>query len=646
MSKFFIQALLGTTLLIAGCSPTEVKSEPVAVQQGVKSLTPYPAALFHQSTTFRISGAGGHAFSADGENILVSSDHTGIFNSYALSKTGELTPLTTSQNYPLYARSYFPKDNRIIVQGDQGGNELDHVFVRLEDGTLKDLTPGEKTKANFIGFSDDGKTIYITTNERDPGSDDLFAYDSETYARTRVFENNEMYIGALSSDGRYLSLDKRNSSSDGDIFVADLMAEDGAKIITAHEGNVSFRSYDFTPDGTRLIYGTDETSEFSQAWSYNLKTDEKKPYIKADWDIQFVGFSPSGKYRYAGVNEDALTQLTIINMQTGEELKLEDLPNGELGQVRFNQDETQLVLAVNTDQSPANVYHVDLISGETQKLTEALPSEINPDSLVDGKVVRYKSFDGLDIPAILYMPKDASTDSPVPALVWVHGGPGGQSTKGYSAMFQHLVNNGYAVLAANNRGSSGYGKTFFHLDDRQHGEADLKDIVAARDYLESLPGIDNDKIGVSGASYGGFMTVAALAFYPEVFDVGVNIFGVTNWDRTLKSIPPFWGAFRTALYDEMGDPATDTERHRRISPLFSADKIVKPLYVMQGANDPRVLQIESDEMVAAVRANGTPVDYVLFDDEGHGIQKRKNRIENSERIVKFLDTHLKGDDQN
>ena len=199
------------------------------------------------------------------------------------------------------------------------------------------------------------------------------------------------------------------------------------------------------------------------------------------------------------------------------------------------------------------------------------------------------------------------------------------------------------MLAANNRGSSGYGKTFFHMDDRNHGEKDLQDIVWARTYLEGVEGIDPDKIGIIGGSYGGFMTAAALAFEPDVFDVGVNIFGVTNWVRTLQSIPPWWGSFRDALYDEMGDPETDLERLERISPLFHADNIVKPMLVIQGANDPRVLQVESDELVAAARENGATVEYVLFPDEGHGFQKRENRISASEAIVSFLDTYLKGE---
>jgi dipeptidyl aminopeptidase/acylaminoacyl peptidase len=406
---------------------------------------------------------------------------------------------------------------------------------------------------------------------------------------------------------------------------------------------VSHSVYDFTRDGEELVYSTDEHGEFNQAWTYDLNDGTKAPLIAADWDVMFVTFSESGRYRVSATNEDARTVIHILDSQDGGEVALPGLPPGDLAQIRFSRDESKLALLLSSDTSPSDVYTVDLAAGTSARLTKALNPQIDEAHLVETELVRYKSFDDVGIPGILYKPRTASASNKVPALVWVHGGPGGQSRTGYSATIQHLVNHGYAVLAANNRGSSGYGKTFYHMDDRRHGEVDLKDIVHARTYLASLDWVDGERIGIIGGSYGGYMVGAALAFEPEVFDVGVNIFGVMNWVRTLTSIPPWWESFKEALYDEMGDPATDGERHRRISPLFHAQNIKAPLLVVQGANDPRVLQVESDEIVAAVRANEVPVEYVLFPDEGHGFTKRENRITASEAYVSFLDTYLKGD---
>ncbi|MFZ1787319.1 MAG: alpha/beta fold hydrolase, partial [Saprospiraceae bacterium] len=257
-------------------------------------------------------------------------------------------------------------------------------------------------------------------------------------------------------------------------------------------------------------------------------------------------------------------------------------------------------------------------------------------------VVRFKSFDGLEIPAIYYKPKQASKKNQVGALVYVHGGPGGQTRIGYSNSIQYLVNHGYAVLAVNNRGSSGYGKTFYKLDNKDHSNGDLKDCIWGKKWLQEQEYIDSSAIGIYGGSYGGCMVLGALAFHPEEFKVGVNLFGVANWLRTLKSIPPYWESFRKALYDELGDPYTsDSIRLRAISPLFNYEKINKPLIVFQGANDVRVLQAESDEIVEGVKKNGVPVEYVLYPDEGHGFVKKENQITTAKKTLEFLDKYLK-----
>jgi dipeptidyl aminopeptidase/acylaminoacyl peptidase len=298
---------------------------------------------------------------------------------------------------------------------------------------------------------------------------------------------------------------------------------------------------------------------------------------------------------------------------------------------------------VNSSRSPNNLYVYDFESKKYSKLTDSMTPEIDPEYLVDADRIVFESYDGLQIPAILYKPHQVEAGDEAPALVYVHGGPGGQSRIGYNSTIQYLVNHGYVLLAVNNRGSSGYGKTFFKLDDQKHGEADLDDCVEAKRYLIDLGYVDPEKVGIIGGSYGGYMVLAALTFRPDVFAVGVDLFGISNWVRTLESIPPWWESFRKALYEEMGDPTTDKERLHRISPLFHAENIQKPLMVLQGANDPRVLKQESDEIVEAVKKNGVPVEYVLFDDEGHGFRKKENRIKGYKAVLVFLDEYLKGE---
>lgn len=650
-----IAAAALAALALAGCqslsqappaavTPPPSAAAPAEAVPQVPALPRYSAEAFFKTVSFNLAGGPGLAFSPDRSSVLISHDATGVFNAYWLAVDGSgAQTLTASSTNATFAVSAFPADARVLVTADGGGDELNHLFVREADGTLKDLTPGEKVKAQFLGWKADGSAFYALTNERDPSWMDVYEYSTKDYSRKRLFQNDRFAVSDISPDGRWVSLLLERTSADNNLYVLDLRKR-AAKpaLITEHAGNVSHEAFTFSPDSTALIYGSDAKGEFAQAWRYDLQSGAHSALISADWDVSYVTYSPSGRYRVHAINEDASTRLTILDQQQNESLELSGLPQGDIRQVQFDKSETLVAVTVASDTSPSDVFVAEVGSRASSRLTRALNPEIDQSVLVDATIARYPSFDGLMIPGVLYKPQNAAAATPAPAIVLVHGGPGGQSRRGYNAMVQHLVNHGYAVFAANNRGSSGYGKTFYHLDDKRHGDVDLKDIVYARKYLESLDWVDKNKIGIMGGSYGGYMTAAALAFEPDAFDVGVNIFGVTNWVRTLTSIPPWWASFRESLFDEMGDPAVDAERHRAISPLFHAGKIKKPLLVVQGANDPRVLQVESDELVAAVRANSVPVDYVLFPDEGHGFLKRENRIAAQEAYLRFLDQHLRG----
>jgi len=633
--------VLLVTLAAAACSPSKGPGDD---DEPPTDFATYSAREFFETTAYTLTPSAGYAFSPDGSEFLVSSDDSGVFNAYALPTAGGAPRrLTESEDNAIFALTWFPADGRLLYTYDSGGNELNHVIVREVDGRLRDLTPGDNLKASFLGWHESGEFFYLVSTERNPANFDVYRYSAVGYERELVYENPGMQVDAVSPDGRWLALSRPRTSADSDVLLVDLESDDPTPLlITPHDGNVQHAAFAFGDDSRSLVYSTNESGEFTQAWRYDIESGERSPLVEAEWDVVDVGYSHGGDFRISFVNADARNEVTVIRTADGTVADLPTLPEGDILGVRFSADDAQIGMLVSSDVSPPNVFHGHLRDERLIALTDALNPAIDPDHLVDSSVVRYASFDGLEIPAIQYRPKLASAERPVPALVWVHGGPGGQSRTGYSATLQHLVNHGYAVLAANNRGSSGYGKTFFHLDDRRHGEEDLQDIVYGRKYLESLDWVDGERVGIIGGSYGGYMVAAALAFEPEVFDVGINIFGVTNWVRTLESIPPWWEAFKEALYDEMGDPATDAERHRRMSPLFHAENIVRPLLVVQGANDPRVLQIESDELVAAVQSNEVPVEYIVFPDEGHGFRRRENRITASEAYVDFLDTYLKG----
>ena len=583
--------------------------------------------------------SGGY-FSKDASKLIYSSDKSGIFNIYEVDlKTNEETQLTDSEEESFFSRGYSPSTDEVIYSADIGGNENSHIYI-IRDGKSIDLTPGKNTKASFFGWTNDELEMYVISNYRDARFFDLYKIDIETLNSKMVFKNDRGYnLNSISNNDNYLVLSLNISRSEQKLFLYDVKSKQQVEISNQV---ANFSGQNFDKNDENYFYTTNYDSEFYYLMSYNLKNGERKIVFETDWDVAFSYLSKNNLYRVIAVNEDAQNKLTITNMSDQSNLNLIGFENMNINSVGFSDDEKILRVSAGSPNSPGDIYTYELSTNKLNKITSNLNSKVNPNDLVNAEVIRYKSFDGLEIPAILYKPHQANKFNKVPALVWVHGGPGGQSRVGYRALIQYLVNHGYAILAVNNRGSSGYGKTFYALDDQNHGEDDLQDCVWGKKWLQDQDYINPDKIGIIGGSYGGFMTMAAMTFEPEEFKVGVNIYGVTNWIRTLRSIPAYWESTRKSLYKEMGDPYTeDSLRLYNISPLFHAKNIKNPVLVLQGANDPRVLQIESDEMVQEARNAGAYVEYVLFDDAGHGFIKKEQQIEGNEKILTFLENYLK-----
>ncbi|MCX2740697.1 S9 family peptidase [Pontibacter anaerobius] len=640
MKKIFAwaPAAFAVATLLAGCQNTtsveNQTTEPV--------VQTYTIEQFMNTTSIT-----GSDFSPDNSKILYSSNQTGVYNAFEVPVTGgEPRQLTNSTDNSVFVISYFPKDERILYSSDKGGDEITHLYVRNTDGTTKDLTPEPKAKASFAGWSHDQNSFFFLSNKRDPRYFDLYEMDLQTLSPKLVMQNEQgLDVAAISRDKKYIGLVKSINTNSSDMYLYNTATKQ-LKKLTDHKEDIKYAPEAFTPDGKQLYFLTDEGGEFMELKSYDIATGKTADVEKADWDIQYTYFSRDGKYRVTAINNDARTEVKVYDTATGKQVQLPNVPAGDITGVNFSDDENLMAFYVNSPTSSSNLYVHDFRNNKTTQLTDTMNPEINPEDLVKTEVIRYESYDGLKIPALLMKPKNASADNKVPAVLWIHGGPGGQTRLNYSPLMQYLVNHGYAVLAVNNRGSSGYGKTFFAADDQKHGDVDLKDVIEAKKYLTETGYVQEDKIGIMGGSYGGYMVLAGLAFTPDEFAVGVNLFGVANWLRTLQSIPPYWESFREALYKEMGNPETDSAALYNKSPLFFADQIKKPLMVLQGANDPRVLKVESDEIVEAVKKNNVPVEYVVFDDEGHGFVKKENQIEGYSAILTFLDTHLKGKDTN
>ena len=615
-----------------------VLSSPLALAQQVKQYT-----IEQFMNTMRI---GGSSFSADEKSILFDTNQTGIFNVYSVPVTGgAATQLTNNAKESTFAVSYFPNDARILYTYDRGGNENSHLYLRELDGTERDLTPGDKVKANFVEWSFDRKSFFFTTNERNPKVFDLYEMPIDTFKPSLIFKNEMAFdVATISNNKRYIAFNSSGvSQADSNVVLLDDRVKHSVDIVTMHvDEEVANSAQAFDPQSKYLYYLTDQGNQFSYVVRYDLQSRQTKIVEKAPWDVSYTYFSRNGKYRVTAINEDARTKIKIYDTTTGKLVALPQLPNADITGVNISPSEKLMAFYLNGDRSPSNLYVYDFATKKVTKLTDSLNPEINPNDLVESQVIRYKSFDGLEIPSILYKPKQASAENKAPALLLIHGGPGGQTRVGYSPLTQYLVNHGYVILGVNNRGSSGYGKTFFAADDGKHGREPLWDCVEAKKYLASLGYVDEKKIGIAGGSYGGYMVLAALAFKPEEFAVGVDLFGVSNWVRTLQSIPPYWESFRKSLYKEIGDPTKDLDNLRAVSPLFHADNIVRPLIVLQGANDPRVIKPESDEIVENIKKRNGVVEYVLFDNEGHGFTKKANEIRAYKAILDFLDRYLKG----
>ena len=587
-----------------------------------------------------VSISGGY-FSTDEEKIIYSSNQNGIFNIYETNiQTGKINQLTTSNKESFFVRAYVPNSNNFIYTADNGGNEINHLFLKKGDQTAIDLTPNENEKSVFYKWSNDNEFLYYLSNKRDARYFDLYKMKIGKWIPEIVYKNKDNFsLADISNDERYLLLSKSITTSENEFFLFDVIENERIEISSLPG---SYSSAGFSNDNKSFFYITDINKEFSYLNKYNIKSNESLVLYETDWDIMYSYFSKNEKYRIIGVNEDGKNSVKVIEVDSNLPIKLPSFNNEDITSVSFSESEEKIRLSVGSSKMPNDLFVYDIEDETLKKITNSLNPEIDSNNLVNAKVVRYKSFDGLEIPAIYYKPLNASKENKVPALIWVHGGPGGQSRIGFNPLIQYLTNNGYAILAVNNRGSSGYGKSFYKMDNRNHGEKDLKDCVWGKKWLQKQEHIDENKIGIIGGSYGGYMTMAAMTFTPEEFMVGVNIFGVTNWIRTLKSIPIFWEANRKALYDELGDPFTiDSVRLKKISPLFHANKVKNPVLVLQGANDPRVLQIESDEIVEELNKNNIPVEYIVFDDEGHGFRKKENQIEGYMMIKNFLDLYLK-----
>jgi len=585
----------------------------------------------------------GLSFSHDEQEILVTSNQSGIFNAYAIPITGG-TPrqLTFSTDESIKSLAFFPEDRRFLYVRDKGGIESRHLCVGEEDGRELLLTQGNSVKSGLYGWSADNRYFYCSTDERIPHKFDLYRVDARTYERNLIFSNDDGLIpGIVSADGNYVCLIKYEGLTKSTLFVYNLNLNTCVPV-TSPEPAACYLPLYF--EGEHLYYRALETEDEVIEYRYDLRNGVREEYKRRATTFRQIILSDSRRYR-AVINEDGESCcLSLHDQSTNRLVPLRGLPAGNVTSAVISKSDRWLAFYVNGDRDPTELCLYDLWASRLKRLTNNLNPEINREDLVESEVLSFDSFDGMKIPCLLWKPHEASAQRKVPGLIWVHGGPMGQVRKGYAGAVQFLVNHGYAVLGVNHRGSTGYGRAFADAADGKQGREPLWDCIEAKRYQAKLDYVDPDRIGIIGGSFGGYMALAALAFHPLEFAAGVALCGVSNLVRHLEvKLKQPHAAF--VYLKKIGDPVRDRERLEAVSPALHAEQICRPLMVLHGARDPRALKIESDDIVNAVRAAGGIVEYVEFEDEAHGFRKRENSVRAYQSILTFFDKYLAADER-
>ena len=545
--------------------------------------------------------------------------------------------------------SWSPDGSGLIFGKSIGGDENAQLYWMPPDGSqIRALTSEPKVRHNFGGWSHDGKKISYGSNQRNRDFFDIYVMDVATGSSQLIYQQDGSNAPvAWSVDGRRLVVSHANEqlSLDNDLYLVDI-ATKTATHLTPHEGAAQFSDVRFMPDGHSLLFTTDDKREFQSLAQMDLATRRVDILDDTQWDVAGIEVSDNGGMLAYTLNREGFSELYVRRLNTDGKplitaLGQKGLPvklpgKGAVGGLSFSRDGRKLALVFNGARFNTDVWIYDVQTRTVNQVTQSSRAGIPQSSFVEPELIHYKTFDERMIPAWYYRPRN--TTNALPVIVSVHGGPEGQALPTFNAADQYFLARGYAIMVPNVRGSTGYGKTYTHLDDVQKREDSVKDLAAAVDWLKSSGGADPKRIAVMGGSYGGYMVLAAVTLYPEIWSSAVELFGIANFETNLKRTSGYRRKLREREY---GTLEKDLEFLRSISPIYKVDRIRAPLFVLQGKNDPRVPYTESEQIVKALRDRNRPVEYILFEDEGHGFVKLNNRLFMYPKIVEFLDKHMK-----
>ena len=639
-----IALLVFGSMLFASSSPDErVLTDPKSVQSESRpDAKPVPIEdLYYTRSAF------GAAWSPDGKEIVFTTDMAGRLNLWKVKAAGGWPIQLTQSDERQFNASWSPDGSWIVYQQDTAGNELwDLYAVPSQGGQVINLTHTPDIREENPVWSHSGKWLAFSSKPKASPVYDLQLLDWNSRAIRKLTQessqNHSWTPVAWSPDDRTLFATRAEISEepDSDIYAIDV--ESGrAENLTSHQGKVLFDASSLSPDGRTLLITSNQKKGFENIALLDVSSKKLTWATDTKWQARSGNFSPDGKRFTYLINEDGRTALYLADRDTmkAEEISFPPGLNDFSGNpTAFSPSGDRLLASHESSTHPGDLWVYDLARRQAVQLTFSAIASLETTPLPAAEIVHYKTFDGKTISAFLWLPFNLRRDQANPALVLPHGGPTGQMLDYWNPRVAALVSRGYICIAPNVRGSTGYGIDFQKANYQDLGGGDLNDEVYAAKFLEATGYADPKKIGITGGSYGGYMTLMALAKTPQVWAAGVEEYGIINWWTMLKHSDRLLQEYEKSL---LGDPERDRKIYEADSPITYIHQVRAPLLVLQGDNDPRVPKEEAEQVVDLLKKDQKTVDAHYYPDEGHGFEKRENRIDSIKRTVDWFDRYLK-----
>ncbi len=613
------------------------KDDRVVVLEGTPQV---PEALKQRMAQYQsVRRASFADLDAEGRRVLVTTEFGSSAQAHLVSQPGGDRRQLTFGKEPVAGLQFVPDGSAVTFTQDAGGNE-NHQIFRLDLGSGKRtlLTDGTSRNEAFV-FSKDGARMAFKSNARNGKDMDLWIGDGKGPAGNRLLAqvSGDFSPIAFSNDGGKLLALEYKSIEHSRLHVVDIAS--GQLTAVTPEGRASYRAAVWDREDRGLFVASDREGDFLELYHLDLATKKFAPLSRdIHWNVGTLTISDDGKTLAFVANEGGLDRLYLLDTKSKKRTLVSAIPEGVLGNVKFAKRAPRLGLGFESATRTADAYVYDLKKKSLSRWTESEIGGLSEKHFVPASLVKVKSWDGLEVPAFYFKPKQASGA----ALILIHGGPEAQATPAFSAFVQYLAADlGIAVLEPNVRGSDGYGKKYLGLDNGKLREGSVKDIGAFLDWIATQKDLDPKRVGVYGGSYGGYMVLASLVHFSDRIAAGADNVGISNFVSFLENTKGYRRDLRRVEYGDERDPDMRTFL-QGISPLTHVDKIKSALFVLQGANDPRVPVTEAEQIVKAVKASGKDVWYMLARNEGHGFRKRENRDLSQQLLVMFFEKHLLG----